>query len=120
MSGFSRLYDSRDAAEIETRIKQLGVALAIDWDDESQVRMLAREALFHSQEALQQSSQHPQDYRQRAKTELFGLAALMMQTMADSAEGGMHTHGGAAWKAFSRALLHESGLLDQKDSSSRR
>lgn len=109
MSGFSLLYGSQGAPEIETRIVRLGIALGIDWDDEVQVRALAREALFHSQEALAQFHQHHDDYQQKAKVELFGLAALMMQIMKESADENVHTHGGAAWKSFSRALMHEMG-----------
>jgi hypothetical protein len=109
MSGFNLLHDSQGAAEIETRIERLGIALGINWDDEVQVQALAWEALYHSREALAQLSQHHDDYQQKAKVELFGLAALMMQIMKDSADENIHTHGGAAWKSFSRALMHEMG-----------
>ena len=109
MNGFNLLHDSQGAAEIETQIERLGIALGINWDDEIQVQALAREALYHSKEALAQFSQHHDDYQQKAKIELFGLAALMMQIMANSADEGVHTHGGAAWKSFSRALMHERG-----------
>lgn len=108
MSGFNLLHDSQGAAEIETQIERMGIALGINWDDDVQVQALAREALHHSKEALVQFSQHPDDYQQKAKIELFGLAALMMQIMANSADEGVHTHGGAAWKSLSRALMRES------------
>lgn len=107
MNGFTLLSDSQGAAEIETRITRLGIALRIDWDDEAQVQALAKEALHHSREALAQFSQHHDDYQLKAKVELFGLAALMMQIMANSADEGIHTHGGAAWKSFSKALMRE-------------
>ena len=107
MSGFNLLHDSQGAAEIETQITRLGIALGINWDDETQVQALAREALHHSQEALAQFGQHHDDYQLKAKIELFGLAALMMQIMTNSADEGIHTHGGAAWKSFSKALMHE-------------
>ena len=109
MSEINRLHDPQRTAEIETAIERMGIALGIDWDDEAQVRELAREALNHSRETLTQFSQHPGDYRHKAKAELFGLAALMMQIMTESAEEGVLTHGGKAWKAFSRALMHEAG-----------
>jgi hypothetical protein len=109
MNGFTLLYNSQGAAEIETQINRLGLALGIKWDDETQVQAFAREALYHSQEALTQFHQHHDDYQQKAKIELFGLAALMMQIMKNSADEGVHTHGGAAWKSFSRALMHEIG-----------
>jgi hypothetical protein len=109
MNGFGLMFDSRNAAEIETQIVRLGIALGIDWDDEGQVRALAREALLHSQDVLAEYGQHHGDYRLKAKIELFGLAGLMMQIMKDSANEGIHTHGGRAWKSFSRALMHVSG-----------
>ncbi|MCX7171601.1 MAG: hypothetical protein NTY41_15305, partial [Proteobacteria bacterium] len=36
---------SREAAEIEREIARKGIVLGIDWDDDAQVRALAREAL---------------------------------------------------------------------------
>ncbi len=108
MNGFNLLHESQGASEIETQIVRHGIALGINWDDEVQVQGIAREALHHSREALAQFSQHHDDYKLKAKIELFGLAALMMQIMSDSAEEGVHTHGGVAWKSFSRALMHES------------
>ena len=107
MNGFTLLHHSQGAAEIETQIVRYGIALKIDWDDEAQVQALAREALQHSKEALAQFSQHHEDYKLKAKIELFGLASLMMQIMANSADEGIHTHGGKAWKSFSKALMRE-------------
>lgn len=112
MSGFNSVHGLQRAPDIEVRIERLGIALGIDWDDEVQVRALAREALYHSQEALAQFSQHHEDYQLKAKIELFGLAALMMQIMKESADENVHTHGGAAWKSFSKALMHEMGNAD--------
>ena len=120
MSELNLLHGSHGASEIETRIVRLGIALGINWGDETQVRELAREALYHSKEAMAQSAQHPGDYRQKAKVELFGVAALMMQLMTETAEEGLLTHGGDAWKSFSRALMHERGMENQNDSSSRK
>ena len=108
MASFNLLHSSSNAAEIETQIQRLGIVLGIDWTDELQVRALAREALHHSKEALAQYEQHHDNYRQKAKIDLFGLAHLMMQIMKDSADEGMHTHGGNAWKSFSR--LHHFTL----------
>ena len=39
--------------------------------------------------------------------ELFALSELMMQNMRESADVGVHTHGGATWKAFGKALYDE-------------
>lgn len=109
MNGFNLLHESQGAADIEIQIIRKGIALGISWDDDVQVQALAREALHHSQESLVQFSQHRDDYKLKAKIELFGLAALMMQIMKDSADDGYLTHGGTAWKSFSRALMHEAG-----------
>lgn len=98
------------SAEIEVEIERMGIALGIDWDDEFQVRELAKEALQHAQEAMSQYTHDLSDYRQKAKITLFGLAAMMMDIMAKSAGKGIHTHGGVAWKAFSKALMEESGM----------
>jgi hypothetical protein len=109
MNGFNLLHDPQGASEIETQITRLGIALGVNWDDEAQVQALANEALYRSREALAEFSQHHDDYQLKAKIELFGLAALMMQIMANSADEGVHTHGGVAWKAFSKALMREKG-----------
>lgn len=109
MGEWNLLHGSQDASDMELRIVRLGIALGIDWTDEMQVRELAREALYHAKEERAQAAQNPGDYRQKAKLELFGVATLMMQLMRETAEEGLLTHGGDAWKAFSRALIQESG-----------
>ena len=98
------------AREIESEIERMGVVLEIDWSNESQVRDLARESLDHVQQVLADYEHDPSDYRQKAKITLFALANLMLDLMAKSADKGIHTHGGAAWKAFSRALMKERGI----------
>ena len=98
------------AREIELEIECMGVALGIDWDNETQVQKLAKEALEHSQDAITLYEHDLDDYHQKAKVTLFGLAYLMMDLMAKSAAEGIHTHGGIAWKAFSKALMKESGM----------
>ena len=35
---------------------------------------------------------------------VFGLAGIMLKTMEESAEIGVESHGGTAWKSFARAL----------------
>ena len=93
----------REAQEIEREIVRRGLVLGIDWDDEAQVRMLAREAL-----ATHDAESRPDDPRNLAKVELFGLAQLMLTVMRQSADEGMLTHGGPAWKALARALWQEA------------
>jgi len=104
-------YCEEHSADIETEIERMGIALGIDWNDDYQVGQLAKEALDHAQDAVSQYTHDLTDYRQKAKVTLFGLAAMMMTIMAKSASKGIHTHGGIAWKAFSRALMRERGML---------
>jgi len=105
MVGFENF--ARQAQELEREILRHGLVLGIDWDDEAQVHQLAREAI-----ECRMDPEHPEctskDPRTRARIELFGLAQLMLTVMAESAEQGIHTHGGPVWKAFGRALYEES------------
>jgi hypothetical protein len=107
MTGFE--HHAEEARRIEQEIVRLGIALGIDWEDEVEVRALAREALAcHPGGA----GGHPGSPVERARVELFGLAQLMLKVMTESArDQGIHTHGGPVWKAFGRALWLESGLV---------
>ena len=102
MSGFENY--SREARQIEHEIETKGVILGIDWNDAAQVRELARQALACKLGAIDCDPDEPQD---RARLELFGLAQLMLTVMKESADQGVHTHGGAAWKSFAHALWAE-------------
>jgi hypothetical protein len=110
MAGFEHY--SQDTNEIEQEIVRKGVILGIDWSDEAQVRALAREALDHSAEDIKRAGTPPLDYKLLAKVDLFGLAALMLKTMEESAIEGFQSHGGEAWKAFAKALWAEAKLRD--------
>lgn len=105
----------READEIEKEIERKGIVLDIDWSDEVEVRALAREALAHSGADAQAAMANPKDRQAMARTELFGLAALMLKTMEQSAEEGMHTHGGPVWKSFGRALWQEAQSLKDEN-----
>lgn len=102
----------RDAEALEHEIFKLGMFLGIDWDDHVAVRALAREALNRGK-VQSHAAMHDTNRKQRAITELFALSELMLKTMTESAEVGIHTHGGPTWKAFGRALIEESELLKQ-------
>lgn len=108
MAGFEHY--AQDTNEIEQEIVRKGIVLGIDWSDEAQVRALAREALEHSAEDIKLAATGPADYRLLAKVDLFGLAALMLKTMEESAVAGLQSHGGTAWKAFAKALWAEAEL----------
>lgn len=105
MSGFENY--SREASEIEHEIERKAAILGIDWNDEAQVRELARQALDCK---LGAENCEPDDPRDRARLELFGLAQLMLTVMRESADNNMLTHGGPAWKALARALWAEHDL----------
>lgn len=114
MSGFEDF--SRDARELDHALEVTGIALGIDWNDAVAVRALAAEALASKPdqvEALVRSNQAAE----RAKGKLFALTNLMMRLMTQSANTGVHTHGGSAWKAFGRALFD---LTDTGGSKSRK
>ncbi|MBS0348599.1 MAG: hypothetical protein JSR69_19305 [Proteobacteria bacterium] len=106
MAGFENYL--QDTQDIEREIERRGVALGIDWNDAEQVRVLAREAIEHVPSDMQRAMTRPIDYQQLAKVELFGLAALMLRTMQESASIGFESHGGVIWKTFARALWAEA------------
>ena len=108
MAGFENY--AQDTRDIELEIERRGVALGIDWHNEEQVRALAREALTYPASEITMLADKP-DYTKLAKLELFGLAGLMLRTMQESAETGVESHGGDAWKAFARALWAERRQL---------
>ncbi|GBG14030.1 MmeI protein [Novimethylophilus kurashikiensis] len=101
----------QQSKDIEHEIERMGIVLGINWDDESQVQSLAKEALEHAQKAISDYEHAHRDYQKQAKATLFALAAMMMDMMAASADKGIHTHGGNAWKAFSKALMKEKGII---------
>lgn len=111
MAGFENY--AQDTRDIELEIERRGVALGIDWSNEAQVRTLAREALAYPASEIKMQADQP-DYTKLAKLELFGLAALMLRTLQESAETGFESHGGYAWKAFARALWAERQRLPPK------
>ena len=96
----------RDAHDIEIEIIRKGVALGIDWKDDVQVALLASEALDYHRNPHRYREPHlvVNHPREAAKLELFGLAALMLKTMEESANDDFEAHGGDVWKTFARAL----------------
>jgi hypothetical protein len=106
MAGFENY--TEEVHEIEQEIERKGIVLGIDWDDDAQVRRLAREALDHVSGEEKISATDPVDHRLMAKLDLFGLAGIMLRTMEESATVGVESHGGRAWKSFARALWAEA------------
>jgi len=105
MSGFENY--GREARQIGHEIETKGVILGIDWNDDVQVRELARQAFDCKLGAVDCEPDEPLD---RARPELFGLAQLMLTVMKESADQDLHTHGGPVWKALARALWAEHEL----------
>lgn len=99
---------AREAREIEQEIVRHGLILGIDWNDEFQVRQLARKALACKDPASDPDCR-TDDPQAAARMEIFGLAQLMLTVMRQSADDGIHTHGGPVWKALGRALWQEAG-----------
>lgn len=97
-----------DAAQLETEIARKGVVLGIDWNNERQVRDLARQALA-CRETTFKPDCDPASPEGLAKLELFGLTQLMLKLMEQGADEGVEVHGGPVWKAFARALWAEKG-----------
>lgn len=108
MSGFGHY--ARDAIELEREIVKRGILLDVDWEDHAALRTMAHEALTCTPECNLQMLRDP-DPKRRARAELYALASLMLEVMRQSAEIGVHTHGGPAWKAFGRALIEEAERL---------
>lgn len=106
MAGFENY--AENAREIELEIERKGIVLGIDWTDDAQVRALAKEAINHAAENIKRAASSPVDYQLMAKIDLFGLAALMLRNMEESAGEGFESHGGLVWKAFAKALWAET------------
>jgi hypothetical protein len=105
MSGFENY--SGEALQLEREIERKGFILGIDWNNAAQVRELACQALDCK---LGEHNCEVSEPRDRTRVELFGLAQLMLTVMKESASADIHTHGGAAWKAFAHALWAEHEL----------
>lgn len=105
MAGFENYYHELEALEHEIAVRLL--VLKVDIKDETALRLLAREAMDCPQQCPEGASPEAQ-----AKFDLFGLSALMLKAMAESAEQGTEQHGGPVWKAFGKALWEASGLKD--------
>jgi hypothetical protein len=98
-----------EALQIEQEIERKGAILGIDWNNESAVRNLAKQAMA-SHDATRPIGFSMSSPEGMAKIELFGLAQLMLKVMKQSADDNVLTHGGPVWKAFGKALwdVHKS------------
>ena len=95
-----------EALQIEQEIERKGAILGIDWNNESAVRNLAKQAMA-SHDATMPIGFSMSSPEGMAKIELFGLAQLMLKVMKQSAEDDVLAHGGPVWKIFGKALWAE-------------
>ena len=98
---------SLEAARIAREIERDLIALEIDWQDESALRELAREAIAIKGGLRELKNEGDDPWQHRARVEVYGLISLMLQTMTESAELGYEVHGSDCWKALARALWAE-------------
>lgn len=104
MAGFGHF--DRTADEIEHEIYKRGIGIGIDWQDQAELRRLAHRALTCTPECMMKLLRSPVRH-EKLTGEFLALSELMLDNMRQSAEVGIHTHGGPAWKAFGRALHEE-------------
>jgi len=107
VAGFERY--QREVQELEHEIAVRLQVLHVDHHDAVALKALALEAM-HSPEQCPDSG----DWQAKAKFDLFGLSALMLKTMAESADQGIELHGGPVWKAFGKALWEASDMPDSR------
>src|SRR3546814_9877853 len=87
--------------------------------DQARLRDLARQALTCEPGGVVKLLRSP--IRQEKLTgALFALSELMLNTMRQSAQIGVHTQCGKAWKAFGRALYAEAESLGEATRKSKR
>ena len=98
----------QDAREICNEIVRVLIGLGLDWENDSAMRDLAREALAFDPGHVPHLS--ADDVTARTKRKLFGLIALMFRTMQEGAEINEMIHGNAAWKALAKALWAEKDV----------
>lgn len=97
-----------EAAQLETEIARKGIILGIDWNNDAEVRALAKRVLSAHTDTLQLD--HPANSpKGAAMLEIVGLSQLMLKVMKNSAGDGIISHGGPVWKSLGRALWEEMG-----------
>lgn len=98
-----------EARQLEIEIERKGVILGIDWNNEAEVRRLARRALKSHGDTIELMDP-PDTLKGKVTLEIIGLSQLMLKVMQQSADDGIHTHGGPVWKSLGRALWEESHM----------
>ena len=101
---------SAQAEAINAELSAKSADLNFGWDDEGKVRALAKLALANSGETIKLDCSFTSPEGQ-AKMEIIGLAPLILKLLDQAAAGGIQLESGAAWTAFSKALLALRGSL---------
>jgi hypothetical protein len=96
------------AASIALQIERKLIALGIDWQDESALRLLAADAMQYDGSTSFPGLGHGGE-TQLARMELCGLIGLMNKTITEGANDDQHIHGSDAWKALAKALWSVKG-----------
>ena len=100
-----------DGDELELQIERTCIALGLDFHDEYQVRMFARDVLQNI-DRLRKGAREG-DMQARIKVELYGLAMLMHKTNSATFGSGYLsqfakvTANQSAWAAIAQALWNE-------------
>jgi len=101
----------QDENELELQIERTCIAMGLDFHDDYQVRVFARDVL-QSVDRLRKAAREG-DMQARIKVELYGLAMLMHKTNASTFGSGYLrqfakvTEHQSAWAAIAQALWNE-------------
>lgn len=93
----------RDLDEIEQKLVRLGIALNIDWEDDTRIALLAREAMSWHKADTPLHVDMGNDV-QRGKSELFGMMQLILTLQEDAARSGMNIKAGKIGRKIVQAL----------------
>ena len=92
-----------EVANIELELQRYMIALNLDWHDDAAMTQLAAESKdFGPGNA--NAAYASNDPTRITKAKLFGLVAMMLQTMQSAANDNRDVHGGELWKAFAKHL----------------
>ena len=99
---------SQQALAINVDLESKRAALNFAWDEEAKVRALAKLALANTGETIKLDCSFTSAEGQ-AKMEIISLAPTILHLVDQAATAGVQIDGGAAWAAFSKALVAARG-----------
>lgn len=103
--------DVQDMRDLEHEFERSAVALCIDWNNDAQVRTLARAVLDHIESEKKRAPGSPPKRLPQGLARLFEQVENLLRAAAEHPADSPRRHG-AAWKALVRALWIESNLRD--------